>query len=347
MNELTTARGLEVIGAEIREHAANFEYHRRSTIWEAIEIGRRLVEARDQAEHGEWMKFLKEQTPFSHDKANNMIKVFEAYGDQQSSLFGAELTNSDTYQNLTYSKALALLALPTGEREDFVESHDVEDMSVRELQKAIRERDEAKKAAEYSEKKLDELSRAFDESQTALEDEKARTLELNTRIKDLESRPIEVAVQVDEEAVKKAADEARAAADAEWSAKVKEAEDELAKAEEKAKKAAEKAKTAGEDATKKNAAELEAAKKAEADAKAEADRLRAELETAKREQAKASIAGDADLAAFQLLFEQVQTDVNKMRGLLLKVRGREDSDLGEKLAKALLALADAVKECAA
>ena len=36
-----------------------------------------------------------------------------------------------------------------------------------------------------------------------------------------------------------------------------------------------------------------------------------------------------------------------MRGLLLKVRGREDSDLGEKLAKALLALADKVKECAA
>ena len=360
MNELTTARGLEVIGAEIREHAANFEYHRRSTIWEAIEIGRRLVEARDQAEHGEWMKFLKEQTPFSHDKANNMIKVFEAYGDQQSSLFGAELTNSDTYQNLTYSKALALLALPTGEREDFVESHDVEAMSTRELKQAIKERDEARAEREKESERADsaEASRdvaekrahAAEEREKALLSDRDRDQEiwerqadtLRAKIKELEARPIDVAVQVDEDAVKKAADEARAAADAEWSAKVKEA-----KAEEKAKKAAEKAKTAGEDATKKNAAELEAAKKAEADAKAEADRLRAELETAKREQAKASIAGDADLAAFQLLFEQVQTDVNKMRGLLLKVRGREDSDLGEKLAKALLALADAVRRCAA
>ena len=365
MNELTMARGLEVIGAEIREHAANFEYHRRSTIWEAIEIGRRLVEARDQAEHGEWMKFLKEQTPFSHDKANNMIKVFEAYGDQQSSLFGAELTNSDTYQNLTYSKALALLALPTGEREDFVESHDVEAMSTRELKQAIKERDEARAEREKESERADsaEASRdvaekrahAAEEREKALLSDRDRDQEiwerqadtLRAKIKELEARPIDVAVQVDEDAVKKAADEARAAADAEWSAKVKEAEDKLAKAEEKAKKAAAKAKTASENA---DSVAIREAKqyKAEAEAsKAHAEQLRAQLDAAKKEQTKASISGDADLAAFQLLFEQVQTDVNKMRGLLLKVRSREDSNLGEKLARALLALADAVKESAA
>ena len=352
MNELITVRGLEVIGAEIREHAANFEYHRRSTIWEAIEIGRRLVEARDQAEHGEWMKFLKEQTPFSHDKANNMIKVFEAYGDQQSSLFGAELTNSDTYQNLTYSKALALLALPTGEREDFVESHDVEAMSTRELKQAIKERDEARAEREKESERADsaEASRddaekrahAAEEREKALLSDRDRDQEiwerqansLREKIKELESAPKEV--YKDEAAIQKAADEARASAEAEWSAKVKEAEDKLAKAEEKAEKAKEKAKKAGEQ-TNGEVANL----------KAEAEQLRAELERAKREQAKASISGDADLAAFQLLFEAAQTDVNKMRGLLLKVRGRENSKLGEKLTAALLALAEKVKECAA
>ena len=340
MNDLTVQkRAPEVIVAEI--WTLN-----RSQLVNWIETGRKLCELKESVPYGEFGKWVKE-AGYSTTKANNLMRLYTEFGAAQGNLFGTDVEDFQTYGKLQYSQAVALLDIPSEERAEFMETHNVEAMSVRELQKAIRERDEAKAAAEYSEKKLDELSRAFDESQTALEDEKARTLELNTKIKDLESRPIEVAVQVDEDAVKKAADEARAAAEAEWSAKVKAAEDKLAKAEEKAKKAAEKAKTAGADASKEAAAELDEARQAKANAEAEAEQLRAELEAAKREQAKASIAGDADLAAFQLLFEQVQADVNKMRGLLLKVRGREDSDLGEKLAKALLALADAVKECAA
>ena len=327
MNEMTTTRTPEIVAAEIRTFTA-------SMLNNIIEIGRRMVEVKEMLSHGEFMTWVESNTGYSQSTANNFMRLFAEYGDKQGSLFGAEVANSQTFGNLTYSKALALLALPSGEREEFVESHDVSDMTTKELKEAIRERDEAKAAAEYSEKKLGELSRAFDESQTALENEHARTLELNTKIKELESAPKEV--YKDEAAIQKAADEARAAAEAEWSAKVKEAEDKLAKAKEKAEKAEEKAKKAGEQ-TNGEVANL----------KAEAEQLRAELERAKREQAKASIAGDADLAAFQLLFEAAQTDINKMRGILLKVRGREGSELGEKLTAALLALAEKVKECAA
>jgi len=337
MNEMTTTRTPEIVAAEIRTFTA-------SMLNNIIEIGRRMAEVKEMLPHGEFMGWVEENTGYSQSTANNFMRLFAEYGDRQGSLFGAEV-KSQTFANLTYSKALALLALPSGEREEFVESHDVSDMTTKELKEAIRERDEAKAAAEYSEKKLGELSRAFDESQTALENEHARTLELNTKIKELESAPKEV--YKDEAAIQKAADEARAAAEAEWSAKERELMDKLAKAEAKAKKAAEKAKTAGEDAAKQSAAELDGARQAQANAEAEAEQLRAELEKAKREQAKASIAGDADLAAFQLLFEAAQTDINKMRGILLKVRGREGSELGEKLTAALLALAEKVKECAA
>ena len=224
MNEMTTTRTPEIVAAEIRTFTA-------SMLNNIIEIGRRMAEVKEMLPHGEFMGWVEENTGYSQSTANNFMRLFAEYGDRQGSLFGAEV-NSQTFANLTYSKALALLALPSGEREEFVESHDVEDMSTRELKEAIRERDEAKAAAEYSEKKLGELSRAFDESQTALENEHARTLELNTKIKELESAPKEV--YKDEAAIQKAADEARAAAEAEWSAKVKEAEDKLAKAEEKA-----------------------------------------------------------------------------------------------------------------
>lgn len=288
-----------------------------------ISIGNDLIEAKERVEHGKWREWLDLNVGYSERKAQMCMQVARRYG-----------SNPQLVADLGIRKVTALMLLPSGEDAEFLETHDVPNMSTRELEQAIRERDEAKAAAEYSEKKLGELSRAFDESQTALENEHARTLELNTKIKELESAPKEV--YKDEAAIQKAADEARAAAEAEWSAKVKEAEDKLAKAEEKAEKAKEKAKKAGEQTS----GEV-------ANLKAEAEQLRAELERAKREQAKASISGDADLAAFQLLFEAAQTDINKMRGLLLKVRGRENSELGAKLTAALLALAEKVKECAA
>ena len=299
-----------------------------------ISLGNDLIEAKERVEHGKWREWLDLNVGYSERKAQMCMQVARRYG-----------SNPQLVADLGIRKVTALMLLPSGEDAEFLETHDVPNMSTRELEQAIRERDEAKAAAEYSEKKLGELSRAFDESQTALENEHARTLELNTKIKELESAPKEV--YKDEAAIQKAADEARAAAEAEWSAKERELMDKLAKAEAKAKKAAEKAKSAGEDAAKQSAAELDGARQAQANAEAEAEQLRAELEKAKREQAKASIAGDADLAAFQLLFEAAQTDINKMRGILLKVRGREGSELGEKLTAALLALAEKVKECAA
>ena len=52
-----------------------------------------------------------------------------------------------------------------------------------------------------------------------------------------------------------------------------------------------------------------------------------------------------ELATFKLLFDQTKEAVNKLQGLLLKVRGRGDTELAEKLKAALLALSDAVRGC--
>lgn len=296
-----------------------------------ISIGNDLIEAKERVEHGKWREWLDLNVGYSERKAQMCMQVARRYG-----------SNPQLVADLGIRKVTALMLLPSGEDAEFLETHDVPNMSTRELKEAIRERDEAKaaaekaaadaQAAEESRSKM-EADMALLKEQSALDHETAD--KLRDRVRELENRPVDVAVQVDEEAVKKAADEARAAAEAEWSAKVKEAEDKLAKAKEKAEKAEEKAKKAGEQTS----GEV-------ANLKAEAEQLRAELERAKREQAKASISGDADLAAFQLLFEDAQTDINKMRGILLKVRGRESSELGEKLTAALLALAEKVKECA-
>ena len=56
------------------------------------------------------------------------------------------------------------------------------------------------------------------------------------------------------------------------------------------------------------------------------------------------VSGDKELALFDVLFTQVQSEINQLHGLLLKVRQRDGGkELSDKLVQALLALAEAVK----
>ena len=75
------------------------------------------------------------------------MRVFREYGSDQQSLFGGE-AKSQTFGRLTFSQALSLLVIPDeDEREKFVLENDVEHMSVRELNEALKARDEAEEKA--------------------------------------------------------------------------------------------------------------------------------------------------------------------------------------------------------
>ena len=56
----------------------------------AIEIGRRLREAKEQLPHGRWGDWLKTEVEFSQSTANNFMRIFDEYGANQFSLFGME-----------------------------------------------------------------------------------------------------------------------------------------------------------------------------------------------------------------------------------------------------------------
>lgn len=140
-------RDIGTIMTEIRTISAQAQ---RMILSYAIEIGRRLCEAKSMVPHGDWGRYLQEEVEFSRSSANNFMRIFEEYGAQQQSLFGAE-ANCQTFGNLTYSQALKLLAIPAEEREEFAVENHVEDMSARELEKLIKERDAARKAQEEAE----------------------------------------------------------------------------------------------------------------------------------------------------------------------------------------------------
>ena len=288
-----------------------------------LTIGRCLIEAKEQLPHGEWLPWLNERVEFSERTARNFMRL------------AREWSNRQALADLGAAKALTLLALPPEEREQFVEEHNVVDMTSRQLQQAIKERDEARAAAEHAQadaaaaeqaraKMADDMrllnarleGSREDRDQAIRDREKAiqDADRLEKELEELKNRPVDVAVEtvVDQKAI----DKARAEAVAEMQAKLDVAKAAKSKAEEK-RKAAEEALAAA----------------------------REQLERLRREDKRAELSADKDLAQFELLFGQAQETVNKMHGILLKVKSR-DEDAAGRLGKALRALAEAVGRCA-
>lgn len=149
-------RPLAVIEAELDMLKRDTRQKETALLCNYIEVGRRLEEAKAQLPHGQWGEWLKKME-ISQSTANNFMRLFREYGEEQQSLFGAE-AKSQTFGNLTYSKALQLLAITDEEeRERFVIENDVEHMSVRELTEAIKARDEAEEKAAAAEDQAEAL----------------------------------------------------------------------------------------------------------------------------------------------------------------------------------------------
>ena len=138
------ARTVEVVTLEIRTLQRQAQ---QVILGYAIEIGRRLEEVKAMLPHGRWGDYLKNEVAYSQSTAQNFMRIFREYGASQQSLFGG-VANSQALGNLTYTKALQLLAIPDAEdRERFAIENDVEHMSVRELNEALKARDEAEEKA--------------------------------------------------------------------------------------------------------------------------------------------------------------------------------------------------------
>ena len=279
-----------------------------------IGIGQRLIEAKEMLPHGAWLPWLEEQVEFSERTARNFMCL------------AREWTNRQALADLGAAKALTLLALPPEERAQFMEEHHtingedktVIDMTSRELEQAIRERDEARLAAEaaQADAKSAEESRAKMEADMALLKEQCRSSQdavaaAQKELEELKAKPVDVAV--DQEKL----DAARAEAVAEMQAKVDKAKAARDKAEENRK-----------------AAEAALAE------------IRTKLEEAGKAERKAAIAGDSDLAVFQLLFGQAQEIANKLHGLFIKAKGREDEGQAAGMQKALSKLAELIGKAA-
>ncbi|MEN6325816.1 MAG: DUF3102 domain-containing protein [Syntrophomonas sp.] len=168
---LALQRTPELIAAEINRIK---DQTKTMILYNSIEIGRRLCEAKQFIPHGEWGKWLETSVDYSQSTANNLMRIFDEYGAEQLTLFDDLGAKSQALGKLGYTQAVALLGLPAGEREDFIKDHDIDSMSTRELQQAIKERDQALKDLEAD--TTDVIDSLMDQNKKAKEE--------NTKLQD-------------------------------------------------------------------------------------------------------------------------------------------------------------------
>lgn len=318
----------------------------------AVEIGRRLEEVKAILPHGQWGEYLKNEVEYSQSTANNFMRIFREYGAAQQSLFGG--TKSQAFANLTYTKALRLLAIPNEEeREQFIAEHDVEAMSNRELDKALKEREEALEAAAAAREEAKGLRREADQAKKAQEEAAARAQRLQDalseanaaaqnaeaehgkmlqELEELRSRP----VQADTEAI----EAARKTAIEEMSGKVDKAKEAKKKAEDK-RKEAETALAAAQ----KELAELKAkgpevreltAEEKDALTAGAVEKAQAAANERLQAMEKQLAQSDPDTVIFKVLFDGWQEAYGRMMDALERIR-TADSGKAEKLSAAVRA----------
>lgn len=201
--EVSIARTPEVIAAEIRTID---QQARQAALHGALQIGLRLTEAKALVSHGEWGDWLKSNVNYSQSTANNFMRV------------ASEYEASGALANLSYTQAVALLAVPAEEREEFATENNVSEMSSRELQAAIKAKQEAERQLQEKEQQLENEQKARQEEEemrSALYEQYQAEMELRkaqaNKIQELEQQAQQAEVAGDDKAVKQLKAELRKA----------------------------------------------------------------------------------------------------------------------------------------
>jgi hypothetical protein len=294
----------------------------QETILAAVEIGRLLCKAKEKVPHGMWGDWLSENVAYSQSTANNLMRLYKEYGEQEQIDFFAE-NKMDIFGNLSQSQAIALLGFNYEKRKEYVQTHDMENTSVRDI-----EADVAKMKAELDEARA-ECERLDKEREAAVmralaAENTDEAIELRREIKALKEQ-VASAEESRDSVVKTAQDNEKAhgKASREW----KKEKDELLKQLEEAKQAAEQV-TIHEEIAEEKRAEIEQKVALVYEEKLSA--LRKESEK------KIMAAGNPAVIEINILFGELQEAYARISALLVEVEASAP-EVADKLKVALQA----------
>lgn len=295
------------------------------------DAGRRLIEIKGRIPHGQFESWCADNLEFSKSKAEKMMKLAERV-DDESSLF----SKTETFTDIGISRVWALLAAPEEVAAEVIETHDVSDMTVRELKEEIARLKEEKAAAE---RKADTLDHNNDDIRKELASMQKK---LSETVTEEEFNEMQAAAQAQKEDLTKELNEAKAAAD-EIQVKLDKAKEDLKKL-----KAKQKELEAAKDEDVQKAIEetkADIVKAAKDDAHAEfaaaleqnakdIRNLQETIETLEDEKAKLS---NPTIMEFKVLADQLQDVYWKINEV---ISNEEDDQLQEQLSGALQKLVE-------
>ena len=245
------------------------------------DAGMRLTEIKKRIPHGQFENWCADNLEFSKSKAEKMMKLAEKMADENS-LF----SKTETFTDIGISRVWALLAAPEEVAAEVVETHNVEDLTVRELKEEIarlkNEKADAERKAEMIDHNNDDIRKELASLQGKLAD----------TVSEEEFAEMQKAAQTQKEDLTRELNEAKANAASE----IEELNQKLNKAKEDLKKQKEKLK------------ESEAAKEEEIQKGIEAGRT--EIVKKAKDDAYAESAADLEQSANAI--RQLQEEIAKL-----------------------------------
>jgi hypothetical protein len=192
METKPTERTTAVIAGEILTIKAQT---RKILLVSAIEVGRRLAEARESIPYGEFGTWLAAAVDYSESTAYKLMRIAEEYGPGLAAFADAGVSPAP-FARLGYSQAFILLGIPAEERAEFIANLDIEQMSVSGLQQAVNDRNKAREEKAALQKELvvhqskisslieerDQAKKEAEDKERALWDEQGNVTKLQREI---------------------------------------------------------------------------------------------------------------------------------------------------------------------
>lgn len=126
---------------------------KEQTAQNIIEIGKRLIEVKENLQHGEFGEWLNNKVEFSHFTANRFMKVASSF------------SNSTSVCNLGSRKLFALAGLDEEERQEIMQENNVEDMTAKQVEQLVKEKKEIKEQLKEEQEYSNELQQAIKEKE--------------------------------------------------------------------------------------------------------------------------------------------------------------------------------------
>lgn len=152
----------ELTEFNIEKATAKILMLKEQTAQNIIEIGKTLIEVKNNLEYGQFGEWLKNKVDYTHQTANKFMKI------------AVEFPDYAPVRNLGTRKLLALAGLEEEDRQELIKQNNIEDMTTKELEQAVKEKKEIKKQLEAEQEYSEELQEAIRQKEKLINELQSR-----------------------------------------------------------------------------------------------------------------------------------------------------------------------------